>query len=78
MEGKSLRSEGTLKVGRHFECSRLEKELLAAAYERVLPQVAVALGRTSVSRDCEPSPGDVWCSERTNRVKEIAMGGRSA
>ena len=78
MEGKSLRYERTLKVGRHFECSRLEKELLAAAYERVLPQVAVALGRTNVSGDCEPGLGDVWCRERTDRVKEMAMGGHSA
>jgi len=78
MEGKSLRSEGTLKVGRHFECSRLEKELLAAAYERVLPQVAVALAGTGLSRDSQPRRGDLWCREGMERVNHIAMGGHSA
>ena len=78
MEGKSLRYERTLKVGRHFECSRLEKELLAAAYERVLPQVAVVLAGTGLGGDFQPRRGDMWYRERTDRVKEVAMGGRSA
>ena len=78
MEEKSLRSEGTLKVGRHFECSRLEKELLAAAYERVLPQVAVAMVGIGRDGDTQPRRGDMWYRERTDRVKEIAMGGHSA
>jgi len=67
-----------LKVGRHFECSRLEKELLAAAYERVLPQVAVAMVGTGRDGDTQPRRGDMWYRERTDRVKEVAMGGRSA
>ena len=78
MEAKSRRSEGTLKVRRHFECSRLEKELLAAAYERVLPQVAVALAGTGVPRDPQPRLGDLWSRERTERVNQMAMGGHSA
>lgn len=75
-ETKSRRSEGTLKVGRHFECSRLEKELLAATYERVLPQVTVALVGPGVSRKSQPRLGNMWCGERTHRVQEMAMGGR--
>jgi hypothetical protein len=78
MEEKDPRSKGALKVGRHFECSRLEKELLAAAYEQLLPRVTVLVADPGVSRDSEPHLGDVWCRERTDRVKETAMGGRYA
>jgi hypothetical protein len=78
MEGKSRGSEGTLKVGRRFECSRLEKDLLAAAYERVLPRVAVALAGTGLSRDSQPRRGDLWSREETEGVNHIAMEGHSA
>jgi hypothetical protein len=78
MEEKGLWSEGTLKVGRHFECSRLEKELLAAAYARVVPQVAVALAGADVTRNGQPRRSDLWCSEVRERVNHLAMGGHSA
>lgn len=39
MEGKARKVKRALTVKRGFECSRLERELLAAAYERVLPHV---------------------------------------
>jgi hypothetical protein len=37
MEGSTDRCPLILRVERGFECSRLENELLASAYERVLP-----------------------------------------
>ena len=75
MEGKGLRSAGRLKVGRHFERSRLEKELLAAAYERVVPQVSIALTGTGVTGDCQARRADVWSRKGTERVYHMAMGG---
>jgi hypothetical protein len=37
MEGSTDRCPLILRVGRGFECSRLEYELLASAYERLIP-----------------------------------------
>ena len=39
MEGKNRKVKREVTVRRRFECSRLERELLAVAYERVLPHV---------------------------------------
>jgi hypothetical protein len=54
MEGKSGRAKRAIKVQRHFELSRLERELLAAAYERVLPYVSVRLPCAETSGGVEP------------------------
>jgi hypothetical protein len=37
MEGRSPRRKGRFRVQREFECSRIEQAMLAAAYERILP-----------------------------------------
>ena len=39
MEGKIPKVKREVTVRRSFECSRLERELLAVAYERVVPHV---------------------------------------
>ena len=49
MEGKKRKGERELKVERGFECSRLERDLLAAAYERVLPHVRLRFSVADVS-----------------------------
>lgn len=46
MEGTSHRGKRVLAVRRDFERSRLEKAQLAAAYERVLPEVRVVLAES--------------------------------
>ncbi len=45
MEGTSHRRKRVLAVRRDYERSRLEQAQLAAAYERVLPEVRVVLSR---------------------------------
>jgi hypothetical protein len=71
MEGKKPRRKRELKVARHFECSRLEKELLAAAYERVFPSVRVALSADG-NCDCRIARA----VQRMDSGKQVAMGGR--
>ena len=76
MDGNKSKVKQKLKVHRDFECSRLEKDLLAAAYERVLPHVrvvfSVAEARSAVAAaDLRASSArGMDCSRR------IAMGGR--
>ena len=76
MDGKKLKVKTKLKVHRGFECSRLEKDLLAAAYERVLPHVravfSVAEARGSVAA------GDLRAGSARgmDSNRQIAMGGR--
>jgi hypothetical protein len=75
MEGKTRKVERRLKIERGFECSRLEREVLAASYERALPPISVVVsggGR-------RVSPGSVRSSASTKRVtdseRQIAIGG---
>ena len=44
MEGFKVRKVRKLRVERNFEGARLEGELLASAYEQVLPTTAVSVG----------------------------------
>ncbi len=46
MEGTSHRRKRVLVVRRDYERSRLEQAQLAAAYERVLPEVRVVLAES--------------------------------
>jgi hypothetical protein len=45
MEGIEVRKVRNLRVERNFEGARLEGELLASAYERVVPTTSVSMGR---------------------------------
>lgn len=71
MEGKKPMCRRELKVARDFECSRVEKELLAAAYERVFPSVRMALSADGNS-DCRMARA----AQRMDSGKQVAMGGR--
>lgn len=71
MEGKKTRRGRELRVARHFEGSRLEEELLAAAYERAFPSVRVALSAEGIGdrRIARSVP-------RMDSAKQVATGGR--
>ena len=68
MEGSTCRKQSALKLARCFECSRLEKQLLASAYEHVLPVLSRRLsGNQRVER---------FDSEARTKSKQcIAIGG---
>jgi hypothetical protein len=71
MEGKQPRCRRELRVARHFEGSRLERELLAAAYERAFPSVRRARSAGGI--------GDghtVRSAPQMDLDERIAMGGR--
>lgn len=71
MEGKKPGCRRELRIARHFERSRLEKELLAAAYERVFPSVRVAL---SAAGHCD---GRIdRAAQRMDSDRQVATGGR--
>jgi len=59
MEGTSHRGKRVLVVRREYERSRLEQAQLAAAYERVLPEVRVVLAesRYRAKPVCVDGPG---------------------
>jgi hypothetical protein len=44
MEGTKVRKVRNLRVERNFEGARLERELLASAYERAVPTTALSIG----------------------------------
>jgi hypothetical protein len=71
MEGKKPRRRRELKVARHFEGSRIEKELLAAAYERAFPSVRVTL-LAEGHCDCRIARA----VPRMDSGKQVAIGGR--
>ena len=76
MDGKKLKVKEKLKVHRDFECSRLEKDLLAGAYERVLPQVRVVF---SVAEARSPVAADdlrAGSARGMDSNRPIAIGGR--
>jgi len=66
MEGTSHRRKRVLVVRRDYERSRLEQAQLAAAYERVLPEVRVVLAENrprAKSPTAEPlvfAPESFW------------------
>jgi hypothetical protein len=56
MDGSTCRRPLVLRVERDFECSRLENDLLAAAYEHVVPILRRRLSgvcRSDWPRTCE-------------------------
>lgn len=78
MEGKKRKGQRELKVARGFERSRVERDLLAAAYERVLPQVCLAF-----SADVSGPAGSVHggraragSAGQMDLDKQVAIGGR--
>lgn len=78
MEGTHHGKAHIFTVRRGFEVSRLEEELLAAAYERVLPQVRVKLteGRSPSRRaDVVALCASVAPSVASHELSTVAMGG---
>ena len=78
MEGKKGKGKRELKVERGFERSRLETDLLAAAYERVLPQVRLALS-ADVSGRLGCGHGGLLRARWAGRMdsdRQVATGGR--
>jgi hypothetical protein len=68
MEGSRSTAVRTLAVERDFECSRLEKALLAQAYERVVPVVR----RRGGQRKPE---GQTPLPRSAERMQQVATGG---
>lgn len=78
MEGKNRKGKRELKVARGFERSRLERDLLAAAYERVLPQVRLAFS-AGASGPAGSRRGGLVGARSAGRMdsdKQVAIGGR--
>jgi len=76
MDGKKRRVKEKLKVHRGFESSRLERELLATAYEQVLPNVRLVF---SDGNSCGPvgrGARRVRSAQPMETERQIAMGGR--
>lgn len=78
MEGKKRKGQRELRVERDFECSRLERDLLAAAYERVLPQVCLAFS-ADASGPAGSRRGGLAGARSVGRMdsdRQVAIGGR--
>jgi hypothetical protein len=78
MEGKKRKGKRELKVERDFERSRLERDLLAAAYERVLPQVRLAFS-ADASGPAGGRRGGLVGARSAGRMdsdRQVAIGGR--
>jgi len=68
MEGEESRPRGARVVQRIFECSRLEEEFWALAYEPALPEIRRPLAPCAAA----DNPGDECASES---VSYRAKGG---
>jgi len=70
MEGSTAVAVRKPAVEHRFECSRLEKALLARAYERLVPRIR----RVVVSQGAEtPTP---WQNDKLEeRIHSVAKGG---
>ena len=76
MEGTSHRRKRVLVVGRDYESSRLEQAQLAAAYERVLPEVGVVLAESRPRAKSSTAAPLVFASEWAGiQFGLCAMGG---
>ncbi len=65
MERNDQRALWNRRTEREFEVSRLEREQMAAAYERLLPEVIARLARsTSRAPGSHPLEAEVPCEER--------------
>ena len=73
MEGSRSVRKQVLSVEREFECSRLELELLASAYERVLPGVRVVGDERR--RECAATIPPAAVEALSSSVSLAAMGG---
>jgi hypothetical protein len=81
MEGKKRKGKRELKVARGFERSRLERDLLAAAYERALPQVRLAFSADASGPAGGRRGGDrglvgARSAGRMDSDRQVAIGGR--
>ena len=76
MEGTSHRRKRVLVVRRDYENSRLEQAQLAAAYERVLPEVRVVLAESRCRTKSSTTAPIVFRSESVWMQSGLcAMGG---
>ena len=75
MDGKRRRIGRQLKVEQDFERSRLERELLAAAYERVLPPVVAVLCGGGLPSSANGGLSNVCRKEGTDLDRALAIGG---
>ena len=76
MEGTSDRRKRVLLVRRDYESSRLEQAQLAAAYERVLPEVRVVLAESRCRAKSSAVASIVFASESVWIESGLcAMGG---
>lgn len=76
MEGTSHRRKRVLVVRRDYENSRLEQAQLAAAYERVLPEVRVVLAEGRPRAKSSAAAPIVFASELVWMESGLcAMGG---
>jgi hypothetical protein len=64
MEGRSPREKTRLRVQRDFECSRIEQAVLAAAYQRILPDDRVSFTEHNLET-FEPNARD---SQRASQI----------
>ncbi len=76
MEGTIHCGKRVLEVRRDYERSRLETAQLAAAYERVLPEVQVVLSESHFRTKISTAAPIVFASESVSmQSKHFAMGG---
>ncbi len=76
MEGNIQCGKRVLEVRRGYERSRLETAQLAAAYERVLPEVQVVLSESRCRTKISTAAPIVFASELVGmQSKHFAMGG---
>ena len=76
MDGKNVKVKKKLEVRRDFECSRLEKDLLAAAYERVLPHVRVVFSVAEAKGPVAAGGLRAGSARGMDSNRQFAMGGR--
>lgn len=65
MEERTRRKARTFTIESEFECSRLEKRLLAQVYERIVPSVVEAVGKAMVEDQDSRGLSDRFQLQRT-------------
>ena len=78
MEGRKRKGKRELRIERGFERSRLERDLLAAAYERVLPQLRLtfSVGVSGPVGGGYGGPARARSAGRMDSDRQVAIGGR--
>lgn len=64
-------SRGALEVYKEFECARCEQQVLAAVYERIVPEFRVAIGSDHATTNIDYESAQ---TEATS-PRRIATGG---